>query len=459
VTGLGPEIGSPGVPGAEASRSKLATWRATFRTRAGLAAWVRSARLAWAVPLGLLALACLVRAFHLGFQSLWIDELEEGTVARLPLDQLLASVRSSAGDSPLDDFGVRLVTSPFPHPGTIETRLWAFMVGSAAVLIVFLAAKEAFQSRTAGVVAALVLAFMPVAVFYSQEARPYALVMLMAALNLWLFARALRVGGWAWAWFCLSVTLAIYTHYYLALLVIGELVTLVVLRKAWGCVALILGGAANLPWAVYAVPHQLGRPHDYATLAPFSVTTLFKAWTDVLSPTAERGVVLAGLALLAAGLAAAVYGRSPAAFVAGFACLIAIPFAWSIDVHGSFYFSVRQVMFVLPCLAILVGGASTMIRPREVALLLAAWLLLQVPGLRLVYAGDWMPKEDWRASAAFVAGHIHPDSVIYSWIGAGNSFGVGYYQAPTCVALPLDRRSDRPLRTAAPQSGRRDCVG
>jgi mannosyltransferase len=430
--------------------SSLIAWRTPLHHWAWTSARGRLGPPGWLAPVGVLVVACVLRAFQLGSQSLWLDELEQGTVARLPLGQMLASLRSSAGDSPLDDFGIRLVTLPFAHPGTVETRLWAFLVGSAAVLVVSLATQEAFQSRTAGIVAGLTLAFMPLAVFYSQEARPYALVMFSAAFNLWLFARALRVGRWGWVWFGFSVALALNTHYYLALLVIGEFVTLVILRKAWGCTSVVVGGIADLPWLVYALPHQLLRTHDYAPPAPLTPIALFHAWRDVLSPTAETGIVLVGLSLLTAGIATALYRRSPTALVAAFACVVAIPFAWTIDVHGNFYFSVRQVIFVLPSLALLAGGASTSIDRKGVTVVMAIWLLLQEPGLRLVYAGDLMPKEDWSATAAFVEAHIHSDSVIYSWVGAPNSFGVAYYLPqlePRCrwIASPIDQFVTQPL--------------
>ena len=47
--------------------------------------------------LAILAAGVELRAYHLGQQSLWVDELGEGTTAQAPLSQFFYDIRQDAG--------------------------------------------------------------------------------------------------------------------------------------------------------------------------------------------------------------------------------------------------------------------------------------------------------------------------------------------------------------------------
>ena len=81
---------------------------------------------------GLVVLGALARFYHLGFQSLWLDEIGEGSAATLPMLKLLATVRGHAAAAPLDYLGVKLATHLLGH-GTEATRTVAFLAGVFAV--------------------------------------------------------------------------------------------------------------------------------------------------------------------------------------------------------------------------------------------------------------------------------------------------------------------------------------
>jgi mannosyltransferase len=71
-------------------------------------------------------------------------------------------------------------------------RFLSAVFGTLTVPVVYLAARELSSSRRAGVFAAALVALNPFLFFYSQEARAYALLILLVALGLYVFARALR---------------------------------------------------------------------------------------------------------------------------------------------------------------------------------------------------------------------------------------------------------------------------
>ena len=105
----------------------------------------------------------------------------------------------------------------------------------------------------AGTVAAAVVAFDPLAIFYSAEARPYALATLIGGLTLLLILRAVESRRLLdWAWFTLAASASLYTHYTAVFLVGGALLWALVAfrRQVWR--QILLSGLAIalifLPW-------------------------------------------------------------------------------------------------------------------------------------------------------------------------------------------------------------------
>src|SRR5204863_36231 len=95
-----------------------------------------------------------------------------------------------------------------------------------------------FSQRAALIVAAL-FAVNPYFVWYSQEARAYALLVLLCTLSLLFFLRAERDGRDTWKW-AVTSALALCTHYFAALLLVPE--------AAWLLWRLDRCSARGSPW-------------------------------------------------------------------------------------------------------------------------------------------------------------------------------------------------------------------
>nr|MBA3809591.1 glycosyltransferase family 39 protein [Solirubrobacterales bacterium] len=97
--------------------------------------------------------------------------------------------------------------------GESETllRLPAVLAGTASVPALWWAARR-YTTPAAALVAAALLALNPMAVFYSQFARPYAFVMLAACLAFGALPRALQRGGarGPWVGYVLAMALLAY---------------------------------------------------------------------------------------------------------------------------------------------------------------------------------------------------------------------------------------------------------
>ncbi len=185
--------------------------------------------------IGLLWIAWAWRLAGLTSQSLWRDEVDTLRFAMRPLDQVLAMFTRPGENGPL----FYLLMRPWIHlAGRSEyaLRFPSAWLGLLAVALLFLWGRGFFGRRDhkmRGILAAGLLAVNPYHVWYSQEARMYALVVVLILLSSWWFREALMRGGW-WRWACwyLFISLGFYIHV-LAVLILPVHIVWWLLVPAW----------------------------------------------------------------------------------------------------------------------------------------------------------------------------------------------------------------------------------
>lgn len=161
--------------------------------------------------LGLLALALGFRVGNLKTQPFWIDEFTELLISS---QDLASSYNFPDGFPPLGF----LITRGWLEWGSIESaRYLAVVYGVVAVALIGLAALRLGGSRAA-LVGLLVSAVSPFLIWYSQELRPYSLVMMLAAASLLLLLRACDTGRRSdWILYGVINGLGLWSHYFFAL--------------------------------------------------------------------------------------------------------------------------------------------------------------------------------------------------------------------------------------------------
>jgi hypothetical protein len=248
-------------------------------------------------------------------------------------------------------------------------------MGVATIPVAYLVGRE-LASRRAGLVLAALVAFNPLLVWYSQEARPYSLFALLGAVSLLFFARALRGRGPRdlWLWAAASV-LALLTHYFAAFLVVPEGLWLAwVWRPRSRAIvpgALVAAvGAALIPLAreqsehvstqyiqSFSLPRRLlGVPEDF-------VTGFVIKWDT----PAEHVLAAIAVAAALAGVAAALTRTEPAeragALLAGALALAAAGVPAVLAVAGVDYLSSRNVLVAcVPALLVVAVGLGALQR-------------------------------------------------------------------------------------------------
>src|SRR5437764_4829087 len=167
----------------------------------------RRVEVAWIV-LALTVLAAALRFATLGQQSLWLDESYAIEDVSRSFGAMLDWVRAKEGSPPLY-FVLAWGWAKLFGTGAIGLRTLSALAGTATVPLVY-AAGAALASRRAGVAAAALTAVSPLMVWYSQDARPYALLVAFGAASLWCAARAASGGKPRWlAGWALTASLAL----------------------------------------------------------------------------------------------------------------------------------------------------------------------------------------------------------------------------------------------------------
>ncbi|HUE74601.1 MAG TPA: glycosyltransferase family 39 protein [Pirellulaceae bacterium] len=393
------------------------------------------------------ALAAFLRLWQAG-ESLWIDELHTSWVVSGTLDDVLP--RAAMGNqSPLYFWGMWLLVQ-VTGQSEWTLRLPSLVAGIALPAVVFylvgqvsnLSKDNSGQVKNLSYVslaAALLVAIDPVCIFYAQEARPYAWVMLLAVVELVLLKRLIERPTLAWRLALLANSLVLfYLHYTTAIFLGGLVVMLPMLVRVTGSayqtrnlvLDLLLAAALAAP-GVVQMTHIFERRTNWEafvqnpswqklfTEVPFAAWALAGAVVVALTLLVPR--VLPGNALTRGFASAAQPTASrPNAlwyFVLLGSILIPLQLSWSITAFDAArIYHIRYLVALVPlsaaaaCLAI----AWVPWRAVQVTALvaLAGWHLYDS---RMIVQfgrdGRFLAarSEDWRSAIAFLNSQIQRD--------------------------------------------------
>ncbi len=190
------------------------------------------AAIAWVIPALIVLAGLALRLYRLDHQSLWHDEIFSLTAAGGSWSQMHALLVEDVVHPPLHYYILHAWMSLFGVTAE-QARLLCAIFGALSVGALYFLAKELFNRRTA-VIASVLLAASQIGVRYSQEARPYSMVLFLWIVATYFFVRSLR-GGRASDWWIFSALMAalVATHYYGAFAAISLAVFGVMFRKRY----------------------------------------------------------------------------------------------------------------------------------------------------------------------------------------------------------------------------------
>jgi mannosyltransferase len=374
---------------------------------------------------GALALAAGLRFTALDARGWWRDEAVTVELLRLPFGELLRTIPDSEGTPPLY-YILAWGWSRVFGDSEVGLRSFSALVGTLTVLVVYLAGRE-LLSRRAGIVAAYLAASSPLLVWHDQDARSYALLVLLSALSFLFFVRLLSAPTSADATgFAMASILALATHYFAVFLIFSQVVWLLATSRTRrrAVVPSFAIGAAGLA----LVPLALAQRGSVSWVAevPRARRIVEIAQHFLVGPQPPWEVpvtLLAGLLLLAALALLVLRGSDrerraviPAVVVGTAALLVPLVLAFG----GLDYVLSRNVIVAWTPLALVVAAGLVVRRAGALGILVAAAIV--VPGAGVVASTASTPKfgvEDWRGAARALGPPPPSGRVIVLWPGVG----------------------------------------
>ena len=391
-----------------------------------------------AAVIALMLGAAVLRFATLDVQSIWLDESATMVLVRRGLvGHALAPALERVGAAAVLrarmglDAAVRRRAARLPR--LLCARRSADRPGP-------LRGRAAFSPRI-GLWAAALAAVNPAMYYYSQEARAYALVVLLSAAALVLWQRALERSDRRslWLWSGMSI-LAVLTHYFAAFLFLAEAVVLARRRGFRPTLApvgaVLLVGIALLPLALRQRADGKSNWIEGASLASRIAESAKQFLVGLYGPLEVLAALLA--ALLAAGAVALLlrYGdrreRASArdmAIVAGTAIALPLLLAASrlVDVYDG-----RNIIAVwAPCAVVVAIGLGVARAPRAGAALGAGLCAVSLGVIAATNALPAYQRDDWRGAAHALPAHARERVIV----GPRNS------ALPLSIYLPATREA------------------
>lgn len=395
------------------------------------------------VPLFTIGVAALTVAgallrVQVAHQPLFADELSTyWIVTGTTLAHVVSTVFSDAEISPPLFFVASWLSSQLGH-GPEFIRLPSLLAGIATIPLTYLLGCR-IADRATGLAAAALTTLSPFMIYYSADARGYALMMFAAALSTFAMLSAVDSGRvrW-WVVYAAATCLEVYTHYTGVFVLGAQFLWLLWAhpdarrRGTWATVAALVG---FLPWLPGVVQdfHSWTLPilFELQPFTPRAMRVALERWTLGYPYGVDQGVVelpgrfalvlLAAAATLALGGAALTLlrrrpadgmARRHARTVLALLLAIATPVGATIaSLNGVHLFSVRGLAASWPGFALCVATLLCAAGPRLGAA--AATLAVVAFGL----GGGQMLTEryqrpDYQSAAAYIDRQAGADDVV-----------------------------------------------
>jgi hypothetical protein len=415
--------------------------------------------------LGICVGAAALRFATLGSQSFDYDESFTVGILHGSLGHTLHRLPITESTPPLYYVLAWLWTRAFGL-SAFGVRSLSAVLGVVLIPVAFLTARS-LGSRRAPLIAAVLVAVNPFLVWYSQEARAYALLALLSTLSFWAFLRALRdptpprMALWA-----LASAAAVLSHYFALYLVAAEAVWLIVATRRRSAIAASAAvaavGAALIPLVISQADN---RTQWIETLSLWSrIKEVAKKWaTGEIAPTRNWELalvaVLAGGAVLYAATRLTTLEREGAGLALGIGgAALLIPLV--LDVAGLHYLISKNVTPALPvlliALAVILGAERAGIVGLAGAAVLGAFFLaitidgaidpaLQRPDYRAAARALGAPARDQVVVTPNLGG---PPLALYR--GGATTMPSGWPATELMLVEPLPRADVSSVRAATP---------
>lgn len=408
-------------------------------------------------------LGMLLRVYHLGQKSLWLDEAKLFWIAHGSVDATL--MHNAADNSAPPLYAILLNAMERVNESEVALRAISCIAGTVSIPLVYLFARK-YASRGGAYLSAFLVATSLTQVKYSQQLREYSLAFLLAVAMYLIFCEIMKAPRWGrWAVFAVVWSVGIATQYGLALLGAVLLFMLIIAHRAEK-ITLLRGLAPQVivPVTVaivyeFSLKYQLisggfasGSTSDYLAsgywngslqsliqLSMINTGLLFSFtyYTSIFLFPLFFGLFCIGLGVSlrrSASLSAVLLFGVPVAVVFATACLKLYPYSGS-----------RQDVFLTPMIYVFAGIGGAFIwsahpwrwfTPAAVRVAVLALLVVLIvgglqPTLRYLQSNDvedmkGLDVEDMKGLVHALTPSLRSGDTIYTYYAADAAFSYYY---------------------------------
>uniref|UniRef100_UPI00404B7411 glycosyltransferase family 39 protein n=1 Tax=Flavobacterium sp. TaxID=239 RepID=UPI00404B7411 len=171
----------------------------------------------------ILIVGSFLRLFHLDFQSVWLDEVHtlNESNPKLSFQEVHETLLIAEPHPPLYFFIMNVFFNLFGYT-TFVARLFSALIGITGIYAIYLLGKELF-SKKVGIYAMILLSVNYFHIYYSQDARMYALLFFTTTLSFYFLTKLIKSPTIRnTVLFSLTSTLMIYSHFFALFTLIAQ---------------------------------------------------------------------------------------------------------------------------------------------------------------------------------------------------------------------------------------------
>lgn len=390
----------------------------------------------------LTAFAAILRFSTLDLQSFWNDEAGTAFILGHQHSQMLNLTHHET--TPPTYYVFMWLWAKVFGNGELGLRSVSAIAGTATVPIAYLAGRELSTVRV-GLFAAALATFNPLLVWYSQEARPYALLVMTGGLSFLAFIYAFKHTRAATliAWVLASV-LALCVHYFAIFLIIPEAVVLFFAKQRQRATVLLavwtVGATAALLFQYAMRQRAQGGTNWIATTTPLWHRALQLPeqflngfyQSSLLRAGAVVCIVLVGFALWLLARRSD-RGERRGALIAGAVGVTAIAIAVFLELFHQDLLLSRNFLAAWVPIALVVGTGFGVRRAGWIGVAgLACVCAISLAAVVSVNASSNFQRSDWRGIAQILGKPTVPRVLV---VTDTLNQGLSYYK-PHAKAIP-----------------------
>ena len=375
------------------------------------------------ILLSLTLIGFFLRFYHLGYNSIWLDEATTFYQAKTSFLDIWQTSVTGEFHPPLFDWITHIMLT-FGQSEVI-LRLVPAVLGVLAIPVFYLIGKE-YRDKNVGIISAALLTFSYFGIFYSQEARAYSMVLFFFSLAILFYLRALRTNELSqWALFSVFAAISVWSHYYTLIgLVVIFLHAVISLRNQLRVRILngknmVIGAGLifllSLPLFLLVFERYAALSASaptYGVLGPILFQDTFTRFSGGYAPDALFITVIY-LLIMVVGLVF-LFSENKDKFLLS-AMLLVLPLVASVILSSKITMNPRYLIYLLPVYFTTIAMSYPVLLkliPNKKMLYTIVILIgiMNAPLLIGYYSG--YVKEDWRGFAGTVQSNTHAGDLV-----------------------------------------------